>query len=932
MMNREEELFKLQVFQQTISTLYMYPLRIYKNDCYEKFQEEILEDQEIEKFHKILLPNQTFDGDTLIETLQKKLKDDPRNIDIRVYEFLESHVETLRKIMWKTHASNSLTFTREIKGDRRLWVFLLVYDLFPKAFIDKYFEKPYMRECLINMQSIYVKINEHYTLSIGRLFTENQESEAVVKSVIRDYGFEKMNIFELITLAKKRRTFNRGRLEKKSLQIKEAFRLFLESYSQLPINIHKEELEKVALFIYMVTKDEKVKKLSLRTKNLKLNYLNGKLQILSISQKVNDLEVLEDAQLLFESNRDYFRGEYASRLKSSLAKKYSGLIGIDSYSPIEDLLKHILNKLLASGACFVKYNLADNKLKLVAKAGDDAYKVGIERIVGQINRKEPHTLKKSRVLRIIKNYYTDAYKYDIEKLILQNLNPKSILQPVKGKPILSNLAIPITLQHKLLGVLLIDSFRVGSFSEDDLNLIFSISNALSIQIFDQIIEKNLSSIMEHLPEKAELDDKRIEQYFQDLTTDINNIFFSYGVAIWEYDEEKVFTLKSTTLDVHSITPITIAYENGELISDIVDKFEMEGFKYAHSYDIKNFTRLKSCNPIQYNERINCLRIYPIVRAGKLMGAFSIYNHSEDDYKAIDRQSLDIVKRHLTIFFNTIEVMKAQRALTKAEALHEIHARFNMVEDKTKQLRKLVNVDFKELDHYARYRFGIKLDDINNLISNTRIAFKYITNSSKAIRHTNHVDDEVENMYRPLQDLNIETNNLRYIFNELTNSIPKPYSRKNIRINNTINEKINLLINNLILKDIFQNLLLNAIKYSFQGTAIRIYSKEKSNSIRIFIKNDGLPIRGNEEIDIFKYGYRGFSTKDYKEDIHGETISYERKNSENLGIGLYKVHELIKKILGGEICLTRQNSSIQGAETNTFEIILPKQLLKREENE
>ena len=922
---KKEELFKLQVFQQTISTLYMYPLRIYKNDCCEKFQEDMVKKQDIRKLHKLLTPNRPFDAHALIQILQKRVKENPKGIDDEIYKLLESHAERLREIMWETRASNSLTFTREIKGDRRLWVFLLIYDLFPKAFIDKHFEEPYMRECLVDMQSIYVKIDERYTLSIGRLFTENQDSKAVVKRVIKEYGFDNMNIFELTTLSKKRRTFNRGRLEKKSLQIKEAFRLFLESSSQLPTEIHKEELERVALFIYMVTKDDSVKNISVKTKKLILNYRDEKLEILPNSEELSELDELQDTLLLFENNSDYFRGEYASRLKSSLAKKYSGLIGIDSYSPIEELLKHILNKVLASGACFVKYNLADNQLELVAKAGDEEYKLGIERIVGQINRKEPHTLKKSRVLQIIENYYTDDYKYDMEKLIFENLKSNAILQPVKEKPILSNIAIPITLQHKLLGVLLIDSFRAESFSEDDLKLIFSISNALSVQIFDQIVEKNLSSIMEHLPEKAELDDKRIDQYFQDLTTDINNIFFSYGMAIWEYDEE-IFTLKATTLDVHSTTAITIPYKSGELISDIVDGFESESFEYVYSYDIKNSTRLKSCNPIQYNRRINSLRIYPIVRAGKLMGAFSIYNNSEDDYKAIDGKSLSIVKNHLTIFFNTIDVIKSQRALLKSEALHEINSRFNMIEDKTKQLKELVFYNFKELDSYVRYRFTIKLDDIRELIRNTRLSFKYIANKSDRIKYNNHIDDEIIEFYKPLQQSNSEIKNLRQIFNKFSSSIPAPYNRKNIRINNMINENLNLKVHGLILGDIIQNMLLNAIKYSFQGTTIRVFSKEEKQTIHISIKNDGLEIKNDEIYEIFKYGYRGFLAKGFTETIDDEVIDYKEKSDENLGIGLYKCNELIKKILNGEIHLIREASTIKNGAVNTFEIILSKQLL------
>jgi putative methionine-R-sulfoxide reductase with GAF domain len=927
MQNRKEDLFKLQVFQQTISTLYMYPLRIYKNDCYDRFEETLLHAQDLQKLYELITPNKSFDFKILIKNLKNIIKENPKiiSLDSEVYKILDHHSEKLREVMWETQASNSLIFTREIKDDKRLWIFLMIYDLFSKEFIDKNFETPYSRKCLVGMQELYIKLNTEYTLSIGGLFTEKEQLNSIVKDVLQKYDFDNMNMFELLTLSKKRRTFDMARLEEKTSRIKNAFRLFFQIKSQLPFNIDKEELEVISIFIYMLSRANNLAEEYIKTKRFKISFSKNRLTINAYSGSEQFSENFISAQLKFKNNRDFFRGEYASRLKSTLVKKYTGLKNYDSYSPVKDLLKHISNRLNADGASFVKYNPSNEQLTLEAIHGDERYEKGIERIVGQINRKEPYTFKRSRVLKIIESYYNDDYKYNIEKLILKDLNHNKILQPVKDKPIYSNIAIPITLQHKLLGVLLIDSFRTGSFTQDDMNLIFSISTALSVQIFDQIVENNLSSIMENLPKKAELDNKSINEYFSNLTRDINNIFFAYGVSIWKYSEERrSFVLKATTLALNNTSPIEIQEDSGELIIELIDNFD----DYLSVYDIEKSNLLKSCNPINFNPRINCLRIYPIVREGELIGAFSVYNHSKADYRAIDAKSLESVTKHLIIFFNTLDVLNAQRALTKTEALHEIHSRLNMLEDKTKQLRKLVNIDFKELEHYARYRFLIKLDDINNLVSNTRISFNYIANTSNKMRGLNHVDDEVINLYKPLFIDEPQINNIRYMFNELSNSIPSPYNNKNIRINNMINEQINLKVHNLILSDIFQNILLNAVKYSFQGTTIRIYSKEKAHSINIFIKNDGLPIREDEEIDIFKYGYRGFSTKGYVENIDGEDVSYEKRDKENLGIGLYKSNELVKKILVGEIYLKREKSTLQGAEVNTFEIMLPKKLLEK----
>ena len=165
--------------------------------------------------------------------------------------------------------------------------------------------------------------------------------------------------------------------------------------------------------------------------------------------------------------------------------------------------------------------------------GDAQYEEGMENLVKEVNNPEMNIRDISRVLNVVEKYQSSDGQYDIDKIILKNLHKDDMLQPVEGKAVLSNIALPITFKHKLLGVLLIDSFRVGNFTDNDINLILSITSALSVQIFDQIVHENLAAIMNNLPQKPTLDDEAIQQHFEDLTTYINNIFFSYGIAIWD---------------------------------------------------------------------------------------------------------------------------------------------------------------------------------------------------------------------------------------------------------------------------------------------------------------------------------------------------------------------------------------------------------------
>ena len=930
-MDLKERNFRLQVFQQSLSTLCMYPLRLYKNSCYEVFLNAIGKD--LETIHQKLCPNEPYEPKRIIEVLQKTIKENPKSIDKELFELFEPYSEDLRESIWETKPSNSLTFIRDIKDNKRLWIFLMIYDLFPRDFIDKNFKELYKRDCLIGMRNIFVKLDDHYTLSVGRLFTKEQDSDSVVRNLLENYDFDNLNIFELTKISRKRKFYDEEELKCKIKKIKKAFEIFLQSVSKLPDNINKEEIEEVAIFIYMVTRDDIQKDAFIRTSKLSLNFKKNRLTV----EKNNNNQPhytaeYKDCIRKIENYKDFFLGEYASRIKTSFTKKYSGLRNRDSFSPVEELLERICNRLEADGGCYIEYNISDEKLKLEARYGDKAYTDGIKVYVDKINDKQTSIENKSRVLKVISNYFNSEYQYDINKLILHDLTHDTILQPIIGidNCILSNIAIPVTFRHKLLGVLLIDSFREGNFTKNDINLILSISNALSVQIFDQIIEKNLFQIMESVPNQAELQDKEaLKKKFKHLTTYMTNIFFSYGVSIWEYNTESSrFTLKSTTLPIKEENSIEASSGSEDLLNDLVPRYEEADFECLEEFSIKSSKQFICFNPRDYDKRINCVKIYPIRQQNRLIGAFSIYNRSKEDYRAIDEQSLKSVHDHMKVFFNIIDTFKQQKELVHSHALHEISARLNMINDKTMQLKELLFSKFKELDAFSRDRFSIKLGDIENLTNNTRLSFKYIANKSDETHYKNHVDDEIENMYKDAYKQCDKINNIRHIINELTNSIPYPYNSKNIRINNLIDNRLDLCVNNLILSDIFQNLLFNALKYSFQGTAITIYSKVKSNSLRLYIKSEGLKIYDDEKNDIFKYGFRSFSARNFEEEIGGENIQYLAGENENLGVGLYKCNELVSKILSGEIRLKKEKSAIKEGSINIFEIILPIKLLQK----
>ena len=928
MYTNKERLFRLQVFQQTISTLSMCPLRLYNNNCYEQFVGDSSFQEVLCSIHKILEIDEPFDIDNTIYIIKQKIKKNPKDMKKIIYPLLENFGEKLRESMWLTKPSNSLTFTRDIKDNKRLWLFLMFYDLFSKEFIEENFKTQYQRDCLIGMRNVFVKLNENYTLSVGRILTKEQDSDKIVSDIIKNYNFENMNIFELTKISRRRKIFDKDILQQRVPYLQKAFNIFLDSSFQLAQNVSKKEIEHIAIFIYMVVK-ENISSCTLQISKHLLIYKNRELKVVIQSETLLDEYPDKFKKYLrkFDYYRDFFLGEYASRIKTYFNKKYSGIRHEDSdFNPIQSLISRICSRLNADGGCYIKYSLFDEKLKLIASHGEASYEQGIKNYIEKINDNDKPIRDKSRVLKVINNYFSSEYKYNIDKLILQKVESKEMLQPLKDKHIRSNIAIPVTFKYKLMGILLIDSFRENTFAKEDINLVLSITSALSVQIFDQIIERNLFRIIKNVPNTAELKDKKlIEERFSYLAKYINKIFFSYGVSIWEYQlEDKEFILKSTTL---GIEPNSVKIERGsdDLIQDI--PLRENGFKPLVEYDIESSNRFICCSPKKYDKRINAIKIYPIIQNGQILGALSIYNKREEDYRAIDNQSLISVNEHLKVFFNIVSTFIEQKALIQNNALHEISKKLMMIKSNTVQLRELLHENFVQLDDKARYRFGIKLDDIENFTKDVKLSFDFISNGSDEYRDKNLIDYEIENKYKKAQKQNSENNNIRMVVNQLITSIPAPLCYKNIKIKNHV-DNIDVSIAHIVLNDIFQNLILNAMKYSFQGTEIKIHSKIKSNSIRIYIKSEGIEITDDERNDIFKYGYRCLCAKNFKEKIGNKEINYIDGEEQNAGIGLYKVNALLTNILSGEIRLKKEKSRFENGEVIIFEIILPITLLRK----
>jgi PAS domain S-box-containing protein len=127
-------------------------------------------------------------------------------------------------------------------------------------------------------------------------------------------------------------------------------------------------------------------------------------------------------------------------------------------------------------------------------------------------------------------------------------------------------------------------------------------------------------------------------------------------------------------------------------------------------------------------------------------------------------------------------------------------------------------------------------------------------------------------------------NLRTEVQEDIKLVSQLAAKKNISIKNEVNDKVLLMADKIMLKSILQNLLTNAIKYSYEGGEIVIFSKKHKKMEQITIIDQGIGISPEKQALLFMKNGISESKKGTK----GETGS---------GLGLKIVKDFVEKHKG-----------------------------------
>ncbi|HBK34547.1 MAG: PAS/PAC sensor hybrid histidine kinase [Candidatus Uhrbacteria bacterium GW2011_GWE2_40_58] len=162
-------------------------------------------------------------------------------------------------------------------------------------------------------------------------------------------------------------------------------------------------------------------------------------------------------------------------------------------------------------------------------------------------------------------------------------------------------------------------------------------------------------------------------------------------------------------------------------------------------------------------------------------------------------------------------------------------------------------------------------------------------------------------------INPQPTELKQLINGVLEALQKPIQEKQLIIIPSIHPQIGLLmIDPLLVREVFANLLTNAVKYTPEKGEIRIFVSQKREEILVQVSDTGYGIPKAQQNRVFKRFFRGDNIM--------------TKEPDGTGLGLY-ITKAIVESSGGKIWFkTKEN------EGTTFWFTIPKKGMEKKEGD
>jgi two-component system phosphate regulon sensor histidine kinase PhoR len=134
-------------------------------------------------------------------------------------------------------------------------------------------------------------------------------------------------------------------------------------------------------------------------------------------------------------------------------------------------------------------------------------------------------------------------------------------------------------------------------------------------------------------------------------------------------------------------------------------------------------------------------------------------------------------------------------------------------------------------------------------------------------------------------VDVESINVHQLVTDIATNYAEDAAKKGLQIKTDLNPKLELLnTGKLYLKEVLQNFVTNAIKYTETGT-VTIGAAPAANGVQFYVRDTGIGISRNDQLKIFE---KFFRSEDYR-----------TRQSSGTGLGLYVTLKLAK-LLHAEI--------------------------------
>jgi len=426
--------------------------------------------------------------------------------------------------------------------------------------------------------------------------------------------------------------------------------------------------------------------------------------------------------------------------------------------------------------------------------------------------------------------------------------------PVR-KGIKSELAVPIKTKDKIIGVFNVESKKLNAFDESDLFLISALADQASIAIENANITKSLRQFNQRLATINEIG--RIINSSLDLDT-IFNKFLVYASKELNYDFCAILMMEKNRLRTRAGIGFTTkeletySADIGEGICGMVAKRA----KPIMCNDVSKLPFYKKQAVLTKSEMA-----VPLIVEGKAIG---IFNVESKELNAFDKDDL--------LYLSAL-ADQAAIAIRNAQSYNKIKNFNAELKEEVNKATKDLRAANKELERLNQ----IKSDFVSTVSHELRTPLTSIQGyvslicdgdvghiSSEQKEFLNIVKEEGERLTRLISDLldisKIEEGRMMIVFNRFSlNAFMDDYKKQMQRMASPKNINVEVVIPSKLpvikadtdkIKQIFNNLVSNAIKFSEEDTTLKIVIKEKPKFIQVDVIDQGTGIAEKDLEPIF----------------------------------------------------------------------------------